>query len=79
MWDKDDRIASRMVFKYNEKGHIAEVEDYEEEVLTQKTTFAYEYDSRGNWIKQTLTKWIEESGQLHSQPTMAYYREITYY
>lgn len=78
-YDNDDRIVSRMVFKYNEKGHIAEVEYDDKEAFMRKMTFAYEYDSRGNWIKQTGTKWIEESGQLYSQPSMAYYRKISYY
>jgi hypothetical protein len=75
----DGRITNRMVFRRNEKGHTEEVNYYQFEVFIQKYTSTYEYDAMGNWVKETYTRWINESGELRSYPVLIFYREISYY
>ena len=77
--DKDGSIPYRRLYKRNETGNSIEIEYYSLGMLTQKLTYTYEYDPRGNWVKQVETKWIYESGKTVSEPVMVYYRTVWYY
>lgn len=76
---KDGNVPYRMLYKRNETGNPVEIEYYSLGNLTQKRTYTYEYDSRGNWVKQVETKWAYESGKAVSEPVMVYYRTVWYY
>ena len=75
----DGRVSSRMVLIRNDKGHTVEARYYKFEVFIQKYTSTYEYDSKGNWVKETYIRWLNESGKWRSYPVLVLYREIIYY
>jgi len=60
-------------------GHYLEVSYYEFGVFVEKYTSTYEYDSKGNLVKETYIRWLNESGKWRSYPVLVLYREITYY
>lgn len=73
----DDLLTSRTVFSRDSAGHLLESATYTGEgALMGSEAYAREYDSNGNWIKQTLSKWNHESGGF--QPVKVSYRKITY-
>ena len=74
----DGRVSFRMVLIRNEKGHTVETNYYKFGVFIQKYTSTYEYDSTGNWVKETYIRWLNESGKLRSYPVLVLYREISY-
>jgi hypothetical protein len=45
--------------------------------LIKKDSYVREYDSHGNWIKQTVSKWNPQTEM--SEPVQVMYRMITYY
>lgn len=45
--------------------------------LREKVNYEREYDTRGNWIKQVVSKWNPQTEK--SEMTQVYYRAITYY
>lgn len=47
--------------------------------LKNKRSFSYEYDSHGNWIRKTSSKWITKDGRSYYEPATLYTRTITYY
>src|SRR6266498_589411 len=58
----DALLTSKTVFKWDHDGHLMEVEVYTGEgVLIERNAYSREYDSYGNWIKQTQSKWRSES------------------
>lgn len=65
---------------YNDEGQIAE--DIRESAWSSaKFIYFYEYDSRGNWIKQTATvidKSNLDQAETHERKTVIT-REIAYY
>jgi len=75
----DGRVAYRSVYKRNEQGNPLEVAYYKSGTLTQRLTYEYEYDSRGNWTKQIETRWLYESGPPYSYPMAVNYRLVFYY
>ena len=44
-----------------------------------KQSFAYEFDSHGNWIKRTSSEIVTKDGREERKPRRVYYRTITYY
>lgn len=43
-----------------------------------KYSYTYEFDAKGNWIKQTSSKWVTKDGRSHYEPSAVYYRTIAY-
>ena len=79
-FEPDGEMKKSWKYTYNREGQLAE--DMRESVWSStKFTYIYEYDSKGNWIKQTGTV-IDQS---KSSPTGAFERktvisrEISYY
>jgi YD repeat-containing protein len=80
---------SKVVTTYDAKGSILEVTTY----YTHKTgdeedrpipppakrVYTYEFDTYGNWIKQTQTLCTSETGKPVCEPSLVTYRTITYY
>lgn len=74
----DDLLTSRTMFSRDSDGHLLEITTYTGEgALVSREAYAKEYDSNGNWIKQTLSKWKPESAEF--QPTKVSYRKIVYH
>ena len=47
--------------------------------IRSKNSYAYEFDAKGNWTKQTSSKWVTKDGRSFYEPASVYYRTITYY
>jgi hypothetical protein len=73
----DDLLTSKTVFKRDHDGHLVEVAVYTGEgVLIERNAYSREYDSHGNWTKQTQSKWTPESDRF--EPVALNYRKIVY-
>jgi hypothetical protein len=73
----DGLLTSRTTFTRDSAGHLSEAATYNGEgVLVSREAYAREYDSNGNWIKQTLSKWKPESAEF--LPIKMSYRKIIY-
>lgn len=73
----DGLLTSKTVFKRDHHGHLVEVAVYTGEgVLIERNACSREYDSHGNWIKQTQSKWRPESDRF--EPVALTYRKIVY-
>ena len=71
---------SRRVYKYNEKGLLAEGLLYNaSNSLEERNVCEYEFDRVGNWVKQTDSKWVVNSGKLQREFTQITQRTISYY
>jgi len=75
----DGSPAGKMVFSGDtEKGSDMMMTEYDAtENLAGKTHIVNEFDSQGNWIKQTVSKWSPQSGAW--EVTEVTRRTITYY
>jgi hypothetical protein len=76
----DNAIGRRMVMSYDEKGNLAESVLYSSDGgVAGKEKNEYVFDTRGNWTRQTKSKWVTENGKSFYKPTDITYRTITYY
>lgn len=81
-YNSDGSIKERIRngYKYNEKGMMTERYSYnEDDSLAWKDTYSYEFDSFGNWIKETAQHWVGKGGKLKAEPPRIKKRTITYY
>jgi antitoxin component YwqK of YwqJK toxin-antitoxin module len=79
----------RTVETYDANGNILELITYytqkagdpeEREIPPpSKFIYTYEWDTHGNWVKQTQTLCTSESGKPVCEPSLVTYRTITYY
>jgi hypothetical protein len=73
----DGLLTSRTAFSRDGAGRLLEAATYTGEgVLVSRESYAREYDSHGNWIKQILSKWKPASAEF--QPIKMSYRKIVY-
>ncbi len=69
------RLDSRTAYAYD-KGNLIEEARYDASgSLVARKSYSYEFDSRGNWIKQTA----HEAAGGAPDPALVTYRTITYY
>ena len=47
--------------------------------VRSKHSYAYEFDAKGNWTKQTNSKWVTKGGRSYYEPQSVAYRTITYH
>jgi hypothetical protein len=74
----DGAVSSRTVSISDGKGWASEVQEYNGEgVLIRKQTYKHEYDSYGNWTKESEWHWESETGK--STLASVRYRAIAYY
>lgn len=64
---------------YDDKGNIKEMTEYMDSAVIKKESYAYEFDSTGNWIKRIASTQKSKSGKTLSEPVSVTYRIITYY
>jgi len=68
------------VYAYDDKGNQIEETYYNGDgSLASKSVYAYEYDSDGNWVKQTESKEFSRFGKAYFEPSRICIRTITYY
>ena len=76
----DNSVRSRCEFKYNDKGLPDEKTCKDKESNSpEKTTYAYEYDGNGNWIKKTATHTSTLVNGSPYESQVITYREIKLY
>jgi antitoxin component YwqK of YwqJK toxin-antitoxin module len=77
LYSGDGSISWRINYAYDSKGNLVEQWQYRlGGFLISHRTYAYEFDSAGNWAKQTITDRLSETC---SNPMEIIYRTITYY
>jgi len=77
-YDPEGVLTSKIVTTVDHKGEWVERATYDAEgSLREKVNYEREYDTRGNWIKQVVSKWNPQTEK--SEMTQVYYRAITYY
>ena len=77
-YDAEGVLKSKILTTVDQKGEWVERATYDAEgKLREKVNYEREYDTRGNWIKQVVSKWNPQTEK--SEMTQVYYRAITYY
>jgi YD repeat-containing protein len=77
-YDAEGVLKSKILTTVDQKGEWVERATYDAEgKLREKVNYEMEYDTRGNWIKQVVSKWNPQTEK--SEMTQVYYRAITYY
>jgi len=71
--DPDYEYYHKAAYKYDDRGNVVEEIKYDHSGLWGKTTYTYEFDLFGNWIKQTAV--ITKGGEKTVYET---YRTLTY-
>lgn len=81
VYSADGSLNQRYLSTLDERGNKIEETIFEtrDGSVRSKHSYAYEFDSNGNWTKRTGTKWVTKDGSLHYEPQSVYYRTITYY
>jgi hypothetical protein len=79
-YDATDSLEFKEVMTRNEQGNVIETLTYNRGGgLTRKVTSTFEYDSRGNWVKNLDFECSVEAGSDSCKPYRVDYRFITYY
>lgn len=60
-YNSNRKPERRTKYKYNEQGFIAESKTYISNRLSITSTFSYDYDNQGNWVKRQETRNVEEN------------------
>jgi hypothetical protein len=47
--------------------------------ISEKYSYTYEFDTHGNWIKRTTSKWMTKDDKSSYVPAYVHFRTITYY
>jgi hypothetical protein len=53
--------------------------DIKTNTVKERYSYTYEFDTKGNWIKRTASKWATRDGKSQFAPYSITYRTITYY
>ncbi|HJU93273.1 MAG TPA: hypothetical protein VJ656_10095 [Pyrinomonadaceae bacterium] len=79
-YSDDGSLGQRVVYTLDDKGNVAQQTVFNETGEARyKTSYTYEFDSNGNWTKQTATRVeVTEGGEL-PLPTTVCFRTITYF
>lgn len=73
-----ESLESKKVFTYDVEGVKTEEAEYETgDTLRSRVSFEYEFNSLGDWTKETVSRQVGESGRF--EPVAVKYRTITYY
>lgn len=73
--DTNDRNYRKVVYEYDDRGHIVKEETYTNKGLIETSLYVYEFDLVGNWTKRVTTeKHADRKNQVWET-----YRVIEYY
>ena len=80
-YDREGKLTRRNVATLDASGNIVEraVFDIKADKVSEAYSFAYEFDSQGNWAKLTMSKQATKDGESRYEPYSVTYRTITYY
>ncbi len=74
-----DKPLLRQTSKFNRQGQRIETVLYRDDGILERRRNDYEFDERGNWIKQVSSKWVTENGKEFFKPEHVTGRKFTYY
>ncbi len=77
--DVNGNVSTKYIITTDEKGNVTETHYDSEGKILSKNTYVYERDSRGNWIKEVETEWVNNARQLILQRKKETNRAITYF
>ena len=80
-YDPTDKLSSKYMTILDDKGLGRERTEInlKDDSIRSKYSYTYEFDSHGNWIKQTTSTWTTKNGAGEFKPAYVTYRTITYY
>lgn len=81
VYESDGTLNQKYVFTLDDKGNEIEEHIYEtkDNSVSNRYSYSYEFDSKGNWIKKTESKWTTKDRKSQYEPYSVTYRTITYY
>ena len=77
--DEIGNPTSRYTRKTDEKGNVTDTKYDAKGKVLEKEVYVYEYDSKGNWIKEEKSEWENKDGQLILKKKKETNRMITYF
>lgn len=75
----EDKISSRVLFRYDEKGNIKQTIYINANGEESEKHESYEFDSQGNWIKHIVSQQTNFNPKGVFEPFLIKYRKITYF
>lgn len=79
-YNKDNSLRGKAIPVYDGKNNVIESTVYSDTgAILERQRFDYEFDERGNWIKQVSSKWLVENGKEVFKPQHITFRKFTYY
>jgi hypothetical protein len=80
-YSAEGALNQRYLSTLDDKGNEVEETIFEtrDGSIRSKYSYAYEFDSNGNWTKRTSSKWVTKDGRSYYEPESVYYQTITYY
>ena len=77
----DGVLMRKDVYRYNDAGlRIEQQSEFFRSAHLRKSVVTYEFDTVGNWTKETIQRWTEKNGALSLLETVvSRERQITYY
>jgi hypothetical protein len=79
-YNPDGSVRVKATPIYDEKNNVIDSTVYSNVgTIIERSHNDYEFDQRGNWIKQISSKWIVEDGKGSYKPEQITVRKITYY
>jgi hypothetical protein len=81
VYSADGSLNQRSLSILDDQGNEVEQTSFEtrDGSVRGRYSYAYESDSKGNWIKRTTSKWVTKDGKSYYAPASVDYRTITYY
>lgn len=79
-YSEDGSLRQRVVYTLDDRGNVVQRTVVNEKgEARHKTSYTYEFDSSGNWTRQTARRVEINNGRELSLPTTVHLRTITYY
>jgi hypothetical protein len=77
----DGTLMRKDVYRYSEAGYRVEQQSqFFRSMHLRKSVMTYEFDSAGNWTKETIQRWTEKNGAFSlTETVVSRERRITYY
>jgi len=79
LYDADGSLIAKTTSVFDNRGNEIETATYEDDHLKWRKVRRFEFDSMGNWIKETTTEFTAKTNGAYSKRIRVKYRTITYY
>lgn len=79
-YNPDGSVRMKAIPIYDDKNNVIDsTVYYNTGAISERGHFDYEFDQRGNWIKQVSSKWVTENGKGFYKPEHVTFRRFTYF